>query len=116
MSSMQENDVIQTDSCVCHEMNILALSALEKQPGLFCVETFQFSKYFKNVFNSQLNLSSSTDVYGFKNGFYFVTCSIVFLTFKQSKNLSNISQNTAVAVASGGPKFFKTTLTELLRI
>ena len=62
----KENDVIQTDSCVRHEMNILALSALEKQPGLFCVETFQFSKYFKNVFNSQLNLSSSTDVYGFK--------------------------------------------------
>ena len=42
-------------------------------------------------------------------------CSLVFLTFKQSKNFFVIKQNFPVPAASSGPKLFKTLPTVSLR-
>jgi hypothetical protein len=40
---------------------------------------------------------------------------MVLLTFKQSKNMSTISQDLAVAAASGGPNLFNTAAMDALR-
>ena len=42
-------------------------------------------------------------------------CSLVFLRFKESKNLSIIKQNFPIPAASSGPKLFKTLPTVSLR-
>ena len=48
--------------------------------------------------------SHSPDSYSLKNGLALWIDSVVFLTFKQSKNLSNIWQYIAVAPALDEPR------------
>ena len=102
---MEELVVIISALWVCHDINILDFSVLVNgPPGLDLMECFQSVKYGRNVSMSHWNHSSSTEVYGFKKVFCLLIYSLVLRTLKQSKNLSNISQYFAVAVASGGPK------------